>query len=124
MDPETYARLYGPFQPVRHARDVRSGRPGVTVLAATLWALILMSLGWLTCLVIMVAVWGAAEGAPVGGLLLKWVLIVAGFFAALTALAFAPGVRRLAWANRLLLLGVLAFPAPVGFAVWAWIATG
>ncbi|MGW1894414.1 hypothetical protein ACWCP6_29860 [Streptomyces sp. NPDC002004] len=121
MNPKTYATLYGPWRP---GQQPRPGRSAVAVLAGALWSLILLSLGWLTFLVGMTALWGAADGASVGGFLLTFVLSVAGAFAVLTALAFAPGVRRLTWASRLLLLGVLAFPVPVGLAVWAWFATG
>jgi hypothetical protein len=65
--------------------------------------------------------WGAAEGAAVGGLVLEFVLIVAAGAAALTVLAFAPGVRRLSWAGRLLLTGSLACPFTTGLAIASWI---
>ncbi len=61
---------------------------------------------------------------PVGGLLLRYVLIVAGSAAALTALAFAPGIRKLTTESRLLLAGALAFPVPAILAITTWIQTG
>lgn len=72
----------------------------------------------------MAALWGAAAGAPLGGILLRYALIVASAGASLTALAFAPGIRRLATESRLLLLGVLACPAPTVLAITTWFRTG
>ncbi|MEW1795427.1 hypothetical protein [Streptomyces niveus] len=51
-------------------------------------------------------------------------LIVAGSAAALTALAFAPGIRKLTTESRLLLAGALAFPVPAILAITTWIQTG
>ncbi|MFB7213036.1 hypothetical protein [Streptomyces sp. NPDC056255] len=119
MNPSTYARLYGPPRPAP-----RPGRTGVVVLASTLWVLNAASLAWLTFLVAMIALWGAADGMAVGGFLLQFVLIVTGGVAALTALAFAPGVRRMTWAGRLLLTGALACPVTTGVAIVAWSQVG
>ncbi|MEV8417868.1 hypothetical protein AB0P45_30355 [Streptomyces niveus] len=121
MNPKTYATLYGPWQPVHtpHRRQT-----ALAVLAGVLWALTLMSLAWLAFLVSMTTVWGLAAGMPVGGLLLRYVLIVAGSAAALTALAFAPGIRKLTTESRLLLAGALAFPVPAILAITTWIQTG
>ncbi|WNM29232.1 hypothetical protein RKE30_01825 [Streptomyces sp. Li-HN-5-11] len=116
MNPGTYARLYGPPQ-----LTPRSEGTGVVVLASALWALNVASLAWLPFLVAMIALWGAAEGAAVGGLVLEFVLIAAAGAAALTVLAFAPGVRRLSWAGRLLLTGALACPFTTGLAIASWI---
>ncbi|MFD7403164.1 hypothetical protein ACFV7R_10925 [Streptomyces sp. NPDC059866] len=121
MNPSAYAALYGPYQQPRRSRR---GRNVVALLAAVVWAVTLASLGWLTLLVGMAAVWGAAEGAPVGGVLLRFVLIVVGAAAALTAAAFAPGIRRMALAGRALIVGALAAPVPAGLAVYTWIHVG
>ncbi|MFJ9819903.1 hypothetical protein ACIRU3_32485 [Streptomyces sp. NPDC101151] len=124
MNPETYATLYGPGRPAQ--RNTR-GETAVGLAAAVLWILTLASLGWLTFLVGMVAVWGLADGmswAEVRAFVLPYALTVAGAAAALTALAFAPGVRRLTPLTRLLLTGALAFPVPAGLAVWTWVQAG
>lgn len=121
MNPKTYATLYGPWQPKPVSYR---GQPIVAVLAGVLWAVTLVALSWLAFLLSLTTVWGMAAGLPVGGLLLRYVLIVAGSAAALTALAFAPGVRRLTAELRLLLTAVLAFPAPTVLAIGAWIHTG
>jgi hypothetical protein len=122
MNPGTYARLYGPAQPT--PRSGRSGRAGLVVAAGVLWALTLASLAWITLLVGLAALWGAAEGAEAGAFVLQYAAIVAGAAAALTALVFAPGVRSLSWACRLFLAGVVACPAATGFAFWSWVHTG
>ncbi|MFC8827400.1 hypothetical protein ACFT9I_18890 [Streptomyces sp. NPDC057137] len=121
MNPKTYSTLYGPWQPspAPHRR-----RTAVAVMAGVLWALTLVSLAWLAFLVSMTTVWGLAAGVSAGGLFLRYVLIVAGSAAALIALAFAPGVRRLTAESRLLLAGVLAFPVPAILAITTWIQTG
>ncbi|MFD5795860.1 hypothetical protein ACFWIO_20430 [Streptomyces diastatochromogenes] len=124
MNPETYTTLYGPARPApRNSR----GETAVGLLAAVLWILTLTSLGWLTFLVGMVALWGLADGmswAEARGFVLPYALTVAGAAAALTALAFAPGVRRLTPLTRLLLTGALACPVPTGLAVWTWVQVG
>ncbi|GAA0617209.1 hypothetical protein [Streptomyces crystallinus] len=115
MNPTTYATLYGPYQPPRprprHGRQVL-----VVVLAAVLWAITFVSVAELAFLVGMVALWGAAEGQPVGEFVMTFVGIVGVATTLLVALAFAPGVRRLAPAMRLLLLGALACPVPTVYA--------
>ncbi|MDX3533684.1 hypothetical protein PV721_04750 [Streptomyces sp. MB09-01] len=121
MNPSTYAALYGPGRPTR---AVPEERPVVAVLAALLWTVTSLSLAWLAGLFALAVVWGAAAGAPVGGLVLRVALITVGAAAALTALAFAPGIRRLAVAGRLLLLGALACPVPTALAVRSWFHTG
>lgn len=40
------------------------------------------------------------------------------------ALAFAPGIRRLSAASRLLLVGALACPLPTGLAIRTWFQAG
>ena len=117
MNPETHAKLYGPPQPTPRSR----GEVTVGVLAALLWTLTLASLGWLTFLFGMVALWSLADGmswAEVRDSLLPYALTVVGAAAFLAALAFAPGIRRLNPLTRLLLTGTLACPVPTGFAVW------
>ncbi|WP_331749535.1 MULTISPECIES: hypothetical protein [unclassified Streptomyces] len=105
MNPSTCARLYGPPQPAP-----RPGRTGVVVPAWVLWTLSVASLAWLTFLVALTALWGAVEGAAAGGFVLLFVLIVTGAAVALIALAFAPGVRRLHRAGRLLALPGMELP--------------
>ncbi|MFF4574712.1 hypothetical protein [Streptomyces sp. NPDC001410] len=124
LNPQTYATLYGPARPApRNSR----GETAVGLLAAVLWILTLSSLGWLTFLVGMVAVWGLADGMSwpeVRAFVLPYALTLVGAAAVLTALAFAPGVRRLNPLTRLLLTGALAFPVPTGLAVWTWVQVG
>jgi len=120
VNPDTYAALYGPGRP---AAPARSERPVVAALAGMLWAATCMSAIWLASLFAIALVWGAAAGAPVGTMVL-WALIPVGGAAALTALAFAPAVRRLSVSGRMLLLGALACPLPTGLAVWTWFQTG
>lgn len=93
MNPTTYATLYGPYQPP--GPRPHRGQAVVAVLAAVLWAVTFASLALLTFVVGMAALWGAAEGAPVGDFVLSFCGIVVGAAAVLGALAFAPGVRRL-----------------------------
>ncbi len=121
LNPHTYATLYGPWQPTPQPRPAR---PVVAALAAVVWVVTLASLGWLTFFVGMVAVWGSAAGVPVGGFLSRYALTVIGAAAALTALTFAPGVRRLAVETRLLIAGSLACPAPTALAIWLWTRSG
>ncbi|MFP3991678.1 hypothetical protein U9R90_30255 [Streptomyces sp. E11-3] len=121
MNPQTYATLYGPWQPTPRRRR---GQTAVAVLGAVLWAVTLTSLAGLTFLVGLSALLGSAAGVPVGGFLLRFALAVAGAAAALAALGFAPGVRRLEWPNRMLLLGSLACPVPAVLAISTWIQAG
>ncbi|WP_327415119.1 hypothetical protein [Streptomyces sp. NBC_01233] len=121
MNPSTYAALYGPWQPTKPAPEER---PVVVVLAVLLWTATFLSFAWLASLFAIAVVWGAAAGAPVGGLVLRVALVLAGAAAALTALAFAPGIRRLAVSSRMLLLGALACPVPTVLAIWSWLRTG
>ncbi|MBD0742662.1 hypothetical protein BG418_14395 [Streptomyces sp. CBMA152] len=86
------------------------------MLACVLWAVTFGSLAWITLLVGIVTLWGAADGAPVGDFVLTYFGIIIGAAGALAALAFAPGVRRLAPASRLLLLGAVACPVPAFYA--------
>jgi hypothetical protein len=101
----------------------RRTRTGVAVLAAAvLWGLTLVSCAWLAYLVGVVAVSAGADGAwaSAGRFLLWCALVVVGAAGALTAFALAPRVRRLAPESRLLLLGVLACPAPTVLAILTW----
>ncbi|MGW2426666.1 hypothetical protein ACWC0C_47290 [Streptomyces sp. NPDC001709] len=120
MNPQTYARLYGPWKPTPSA----TARPGVTLLTALLGAATVLSMAWLTFLVGMVALWGAAEGAAVGGLLAEYAAGVAGGAALLAVLAFVPGVRRMTPAGRRLLLTAVACPVPLVLAVVTWLSAG
>ncbi|MEV8065046.1 hypothetical protein AB0P32_02675 [Streptomyces sp. NPDC085995] len=116
MDPRTYARLYGPRVPVR-----RSARPAVVVLAAVLWALTLLPVTGLTAYIVLVSTWGAAEGEAAGGFLLWYFLPLVIATGVLTALAFVPPVRRMAWDSRLLLLGAAAGPVLVVLTAGMWV---
>ncbi|MBY8865017.1 hypothetical protein G3I64_33425 [Streptomyces sp. SID8499] len=116
MDPRTYARLYGPHVPVR-----RTARPAVVVLAVVLWTLTLLPLAGLTAYIVLVTAWGAAEGEAVGGFLLWYFLPLAIAAGVLTALAFVPPVRRMAWDSRLLLLGAAAGPVLMVFTAGLWV---
>ncbi|PIM66587.1 hypothetical protein CTU88_42135 [Streptomyces sp. JV178] len=84
----------------------------------------MMSMAWLTFLVGMAALWGAAARAPMGGFLLDCLLGVAGAAAVLGVVAFAPGVRRMEVPHRMPLLGVIACPVPAALAVWSWFNVG
>jgi hypothetical protein len=124
VNPQTHQTLYGPWRPAPRSdrRDTAVG-----LLAGLLWTATLCSLGWLTFLVGMCALWSLADGATwadVRGFVLPYALTVVGAAAVLTALAFVPGVRRLAPLTRLLLLGVLACPVPTGLMVWTWLRIG
>lgn len=121
MNPSTYAALYGPWQP---AKPVPRERPAVVVLAVLLWTVTFLSLLWPAALFAMALVWGAAAGVPVGGVFLRLALIPLGAAAVLVALAFAPGIRRLALSTRLLLLGALACPASTALAIRVWLHAG
>lgn len=121
LSPKAYDALYGPYRPTYSPSRAETV---VTVAAGGLWALTLGSLAWLTFLMSIWAVWAAAAGEPVGDFLRPFVLTIAGAAVALIALAFAPGIRRLSPAVRLLLLGALAFPVPTGFAILTWVRVG
>ncbi|MFE9928091.1 hypothetical protein [Streptomyces sp. NPDC005533] len=120
MNPSTYAALYGPWQ---RAKPAPKERPAVAVLAALLWAVTTLSFVWLGGLFSIALLWGAAAGQPVGGLLLRLLLVPVGAAAVLTAVGFVPAVRRLAVSSRLLLLGALACPAPTTLAIMVWLRT-
>ncbi|MEV7616741.1 hypothetical protein [Streptomyces sp. NPDC089799] len=122
MNPQPHPAPYAPWQPA--ARPARRERPAVAVLASLLWLTTFAALTWLAVLLGIVAVWGAAAGTPLLDFLLTPALILLGSAAALTALAFAPGIRRLAVSTRMLLLGALACPAPTALAIWTWLHTG
>ncbi|MEU2560397.1 hypothetical protein ABZ626_13830 [Streptomyces longispororuber] len=121
MNPGTYARLYGPAQPA--PRHGTRGHKGLIVVAGVLWGLTFVSLVWITTLVGMVALWGAAAGEDTGTFVLQYAAILAGAAATLTALVLAPGIRRLSWPSRLLLAGIVACPVTTGFAWWSWAYT-
>ncbi|WP_243769447.1 hypothetical protein [Streptomyces cyanogenus] len=120
MNPQTYAKLYGPWKPAPSA----TARPWVTLLTALLGAVTVLSLAWLTFLVGVLALWGAAEGMAAGGLLAEYAAGVAGGAALLVALAFVPVVRRMTPAGRRLLLTAVACPVPLVLAVVTWSGVG
>ncbi|MFF7341844.1 hypothetical protein ACFZAT_31605 [Streptomyces sp. NPDC008163] len=91
---------------------------------ALLGAATALSVSWLTFLVLMVSVWGAASGAAVGGLLAAYAACVVGAAALLAALAFLPPVRRMAPPRRWLLLSAVACPVPLTLAVVTWVNVG
>ncbi|MFD8443227.1 hypothetical protein ACFV11_11615 [Streptomyces globisporus] len=119
MDPRAYDALYGP---ARIAPPPR--RPGVVLLSAVLWLLTSLSVSWLCFLVGITALWGAAAGAPVGGLLLRCAAVLccgAGMF---VAVCRAPAVRRMSGDVRSLVLGALACPVPLILATAVWFSVG
>ncbi|WP_225826377.1 hypothetical protein [Streptomyces naphthomycinicus] len=81
-------------------------------------------MAWLTFLVGVLALWGAAEGTAVGGLLAGYAAGVTGGGALLVALAFVPAVRRMTPAGRRLLLAAVACPVPLVLAVATWLGVG
>ncbi|MGW0771439.1 hypothetical protein [Streptomyces sp. NPDC002676] len=121
MNPQTYARLYGPWKPTTPSA---TARPGVTLLTALLGAATVLSMAWLTFLLSVLALWGAAEGTAVGGLLAEYAAGVAGGAALLAALALVPAVRRMTPAGRRLLLTAVACPVPLVLAVVTWLGVG
>ncbi|MFE0579511.1 hypothetical protein [Streptomyces sp. NPDC058874] len=124
MRPDAYAALYGRWQPAQQVHvPVGRDRPGVVALAALVWAVTVLSVAWVGGLLSVALVWGAAAGQPIGELLLWFLPLPAGALG-LTALARAPGVRRLTGSARVLLLGALACPVPTVLAVWLWFLTG
>ncbi|MGN5388643.1 hypothetical protein [Streptomyces sp. JL7001] len=120
MNPSTHAAPHGPWQP---SAPVRRDRPVVVVFAGLLWAVTALSVSWVGGLACIALLWTTAAGDPIGGLIPLLLLIPAGA-AALTALARAPRVRRMATSTRMLLLGALACPVPTAAAVWLWVVTG
>ncbi|MGW1170584.1 hypothetical protein [Streptomyces sp. NPDC002550] len=120
MNPQTYAKLYGPWEPTASA----TARPGVALLTALLGAATVLSMAWLTFLVGMTALWGAAEGAAIGGFLVEYAAGVSGGAALLAALVFVPRVRRMTPAGRRLLLTAVACPVPLVLTVVTWLGAG
>ncbi|RUP64636.1 hypothetical protein SSPNP10_28365 [Streptomyces sp. NP10] len=119
MDPRAYDALY---RPARMAPPRR--RPGVVALSAVLWLLTSLSASWLCFLVGMTALWGAAVGAPVGGLLLRCAVVLCCGAGVFVVVCRAPAVRRMSGDTRSLLLGALACPVPLVLAVAAWFSIG
>ncbi|MFB8206434.1 MULTISPECIES: hypothetical protein [unclassified Streptomyces] len=91
---------------------------------ALLGAATAVSVTWLTFMVLMISVWGAASGAAVGGFLGGYAACLAGGAALLVALAFLPPVRRMAPPRRWLLLAAVACPVPLTLAVVTWVSAG
>ncbi|MEU7600892.1 hypothetical protein AB0B78_02795 [Streptomyces sp. NPDC040724] len=124
MRPDAYAALYGPWQPAQQVRvPVGKDRRGVVALAALLWVVTALSVSVVGGLLSIALIWGAAAGQPIGELV-PWLLPLPAGAVGLTALARAPGIRRLAASSRLLLLGALACPVPTVLAVWLWFLAG
>ncbi|MEU2021501.1 hypothetical protein ABZ565_04950 [Streptomyces sp. NPDC016469] len=112
------AALWAPAPPTAAVR------PGVAVATALLGAATAVSVAWLTFLVWMISVWGAASGVAAGGIPATYAACLAGGAALLTALAFAPPVRRMAPPRRALLLCAVACPVPFTLAVATWVGVG
>ncbi|MGC4947055.1 hypothetical protein ACLQ2N_12770 [Streptomyces sp. DT224] len=91
---------------------------------ALLGAATAVSVAWLTSLVWIVSVWGAASGAAAGGFLATYAACLVGGAALLAALAFVPPVRRMAPPRRALLLCAVACPVPLTLAVATWVTVG
>ncbi|MEV7912841.1 hypothetical protein [Streptomyces griseus] len=119
MDPRAYDALYRPARiapPPRHL--------GVVLLSAVLWLLTAVSASWLCFLVGMTALWSAAAGVPVGGLLLCCSAVLCGGAGMFVAVCRAPAVRRMSGDGRSLLLGALACPVPLVLATGVWFSFG
>ncbi|RPK90732.1 MULTISPECIES: hypothetical protein [Streptomyces] len=117
MDTRAYNALYRPARLTPPPR-----RTAVELLATGLWVLTMTSLAWLGFLVGMTALWCVAEGAPVGGFLLRCSAGLCGGAAVLVAVRLAPGVRRMSADMRSLLLAALACPLPLVLAIATWFA--
>jgi uncharacterized membrane protein YedE/YeeE len=89
-----------------------------------LWGLTLVALSWITLLVGVVAVFGAAAGEPVGWFLAGYAGCLLGGAALLLWLRRWPVVRRMASDRRSLLLAALTCPVPVLVAVVTWAGAG
>ncbi|MGW8485846.1 hypothetical protein [Streptomyces sp. NPDC055886] len=119
MNSRTYDALYGPTRIAPAPR-----RPGVVFLSAVLWLLTSLSVSWLCTLVGIAALWGAAAGEPVGGLLLGCSVVLCGGVGVFVAVCRTPAVRRMSGDVRSLLLGALACPVPLVLATAAWFSVG
>ncbi len=113
MQPETYARLYGPWRPSRPER----GYSAMALAAFAVWMPTLVSVAWMTLVVGLGVLLGVVDG-------LSYVAYLAAGVAVLASLALIPPLRRLALPARMLVLGVLALPVPVGVAMWTAVMLG
>ncbi|GAA3392947.1 hypothetical protein [Streptomyces roseoviridis] len=118
MNPDTHAALYGPGRPAP-ARAGRTGETVLAVLAGLVWAVVLTLLAWPAFALLLTVTWLAAEGEPVGGLLLAGLGVPLAAAAFLALLARTPVVRGLSAPGRFLTLGAVALPIAVGI---LWLA--
>lgn len=108
MDPDTYAKLYGPGRPASQRRGA-----GVALMAGVLWAVSLLLLGCLGFL----AMWAEADRGPTEGMSLRWGLIGLAIAAVPSGLLCIPVVRRLAVPARMLATGLAICSIAVGLAI-------
>ncbi|MFD3959473.1 MULTISPECIES: hypothetical protein [Streptomyces] len=116
MDPRTYNALYRPARPASPPR-----RTPMMVLAVALWLLAATALAGLGFLVGMTALWGAAEGMVMSGLLLRFAAGLGAGAAVLIAVGRAPAVKRMSAEGRSLLLAALACPLALVLVVVLWL---
>ncbi|MFE2556057.1 hypothetical protein ACFXGT_08470 [Streptomyces sp. NPDC059352] len=113
MNPDTYAKLYGPGHPARPAP--RRRETGVAVVAGALWAVALLLLGCLGFL----ALWAEADSGPTEGIPLRWMPICLAIAAVPTGLLCTPAVHRLSVPARALVTGLATCAIAVGLVVSA-----
>ncbi|MET8983058.1 hypothetical protein ABZX85_46540 [Streptomyces sp. NPDC004539] len=117
MRPEIHARLYGPWR----ASAPKPERSALTLTAWALWLPTLVAVAGLTLLAAVVAIWGLADGmtsADVASFVVPYLAFLSLGTAFLALLAFASPLRRLTLPARMVALGALALPVPVGVALW------
>ncbi|WP_086824939.1 hypothetical protein [Streptomyces sp. NRRL B-24572] len=110
MNPDTYAKPYGPARPVPSRRGT-----GLAVAAAGLWSVALFLLWGLGFL----ALWAEADRGPTEGIPLRWALICLAVAAVPIALLRTPTVRRLTVPARALVTGLAVCSIAVGLVVRA-----
>ncbi|WP_330242448.1 hypothetical protein [Streptomyces sp. NBC_00525] len=120
----TRTRTTPPTAPWAPVPKAAAPRPATVLLTVLLGALTLISVAWITFLVWIVAVWGAAAGEPTGGYLALYAACLATGAALLAALATRPAIRRMPPPRRALLLNAVACPIPLTLAILTWTTTG
>ncbi|WP_143570547.1 hypothetical protein [Streptomyces acidiscabies] len=89
----------------------------MALAAFAVWMPTLVSVAWMTLVVGLGVLLGVVDG-------LSYVAYLAAGVAVLASLALIPPLRRLALPARMLVLGVLALPVPVGVAMWTAVMLG
>ncbi|MBC9718216.1 hypothetical protein H9Y04_37395 [Streptomyces sp. TRM66268-LWL] len=95
------------YQPSPLGQSAPGGHFGLILLGSALWAVSLLPIGYVATVIGMALLWGVAADASVGEPVAALAGIVAAWAAVLTALAFAPGVRRLPGPGRFATLGAV-----------------